>query len=282
MPPSDVLDMLNLYLGVMTEILQAYNGTIIEILGDGILAIFGAPVTRDDDAQRAVTCALSMQSVMPSINARNKIEGYPVLEMGAGINTGMVIAGNIGSNLRRKYGVVGQTINLAARLESLCVGGQVLISEVTAKACKEKMLIEKQWQEKFKGVLRPITISHIVGISGPKGGVKLTRTPKIILRPIITDLTVGLAAVVGKTISNEKFFGNITALGMPRIEIATSLQLSPHDNVNISLFDVNDNMLSDQIYGKVMVVDGEFQKLIIHLTSVPHNVDTLLKGLKLV
>ncbi|MBF0382144.1 MAG: GAF domain-containing protein, partial [Magnetococcales bacterium] len=243
MPAGDVLNMLNLYLGVMTEILQVYNGTIIEILGDGILALFGAPVTREDDAQRAVTCALAMQNIMPAVNARNRIEGYPTLEMGAGINTGMVIAGNIGSNVRRKYGVVGQTINMAARLESLSVGSQVLISENTVKACNEELLIEKQWQEKFKGVHHPVTVSHIVGIGGPDGGVKLSRPKKIAMRPVETKLTVGLAAIVGKSISNEKFSGSITAIGLPCIEIATSLQLSHHENVNINLFDANNDML---------------------------------------
>jgi class 3 adenylate cyclase/GAF domain-containing protein len=279
MVPGEVLNMLNLYLGEMTKILQEYKGTVIEFLGDGILAIFGAPITRDDDAERAVACALSMQQAMPRVNARNKIEGYPELAMGAGINTGMVIAGNIGSDVRRKYGVVGKTINLAARIESITTGGQVLISEMTAEACQSQLQIEEQWKESLKGVANPITISNVTGISGAYD-VQLPKLEKVELRSITRTLSVRLSMVVGKQIDKESFHGEIIGLGLPIIEIVSLLDVVKHSNLSISILDANDELISDQIYGKVIVVDDQRRCFRVHLTSLPPGVEEVLSSIE--
>ena len=131
MEPQALISMLNHYLGEMTEVIQQYNGTIIEFIGDGILAIFGAPLASDHHAADAVAAAVAMQTRMRDINAWNGQRGYPTLEMGIGINTGEVIVGNIGSEKRTKYGVVGSHVNLCGRIESYTTGGQILISPQT-------------------------------------------------------------------------------------------------------------------------------------------------------
>src|SRR5205823_1121617 len=95
LPPETIVKLLNNYLSEMTTVIQKYNGTIDEFIGDAILAIFGAPFQRPDDAERAVACALEMQLAMPRVNAWNAEHGLPQLEMGLGINTGEVVAGNI-------------------------------------------------------------------------------------------------------------------------------------------------------------------------------------------
>ena len=94
---EDVVAMINIYLETMTEIIQKYQGTIDEFIGDGILVIFGAPILRPDDPQRAVACAVEMQLAMTSVNERNRQAGYPEVALGIGINTGEVVMGNIGS-----------------------------------------------------------------------------------------------------------------------------------------------------------------------------------------
>lgn len=112
LPAEDVVGMININLEVMTGIIFKYQGTIDEFIGDAILVIFGAPVLRDDDALRAVACALDMQLAMHEVNERNKAAGYPEVAMGIGINTGSAVVGNIGSRKRVKYGVVGSSVNL--------------------------------------------------------------------------------------------------------------------------------------------------------------------------
>ena len=132
MGAQELIHLLNHYLGEMTEIIQRNAGTIIEFIGDGIMAIFGAPAPSEKHETEAVQAAVEMQAAMAGINAWNTAHGYPALEMGIGIHTGEVIVGNIGSEKRTKYGVVGSSVNLTGRIESYTVGGEILISPAPA------------------------------------------------------------------------------------------------------------------------------------------------------
>ena len=110
--PQRVVAILNRYLGTMVKVIKEYEGTIDEFIGDAIFVLFGAPTWADDDAQRAVACAVAMQLAMESVNAYVREEELPEVEMGIGIHTGQVVVGNIGSPERMKYGVVGRHVNL--------------------------------------------------------------------------------------------------------------------------------------------------------------------------
>jgi adenylate cyclase len=119
---TEVVALLNHYLSTMVEVIHGTGGTIDEIIGDAIFVLFGAPMVMPDAAQRAVRCALEMQKAMRGVNEHNFQMGWPEIEMGIGIHTGEVVVGNIGSTKRSKYGVVGRTVNLTARIESFTVG----------------------------------------------------------------------------------------------------------------------------------------------------------------
>ena len=129
--PEEAIRFLNGYLQTMVDLILRYGGTINEIMGDGILVIFGAPTVAADDAERAVACGVAMQRAMVDVNARSRERGLPEVEMGIGIHTGEVIVGNIGSDRRMKYAAVGSHVNLTGRIESYTTGGQLLISEST-------------------------------------------------------------------------------------------------------------------------------------------------------
>ncbi len=139
--PTQLIDMLNHYLTVMSDIITEHKGTIIEFLGDGILVIFGAPIDNKNHALDGVVAAIKMQKAMPSINEWNQQQGYPNLSMGIGINTGEMIVGNIGSEKHTRYGVIGKHVNLCGRIESYSVGGQVLISPLTKSLINEPLEI---------------------------------------------------------------------------------------------------------------------------------------------
>ncbi len=106
---------LNIYLGAMADVIGEYRGSINEFIGDAILAVFGAPVLQEDHPERAVACAIAMQRAMGRVNAALAEHGLPALEMGIGVHTGEVVVGNIGSNRRAEYGVVGRHVNLTSR-----------------------------------------------------------------------------------------------------------------------------------------------------------------------
>jgi adenylate cyclase len=166
LPPDDVMKMLNHYLGVMSEIIMKHQGTIDEFIGDAILAIFGAPTSRADDAERAAQCALEMQQAMNDINRDNRQAGLPEISMGIGVNTGAVIAGNIGSERRSKYGVVGHHVNLTARIESQTAGGEVLISASTLEKLKGSYRVGASKEVKVKGIEEFVTIYQLLPSDG--------------------------------------------------------------------------------------------------------------------
>lgn len=167
MAPEDVIPFLNRYLGKMIEILVDYRAVIDEILGDGILAFFGAPEPLEDHPRRAVACALAMQEAMGDLNRLNQADGLPHLEMGIAVNTGTVVVGNIGSERRSKYSVVGSDVNFASRIESFALGGQVLISATTYERVKELVEVGDLLQAEMKGIPGKATLYEVRAIGAP-------------------------------------------------------------------------------------------------------------------
>jgi adenylate cyclase len=165
LPPHRVVRLLNNYLGGMADIIMKYSGTVDEFIGDAILAIFGAPVRRHDDSDRAICCALEMQQALEGINQRNKLEDLPQIEIGISLNTGLVVAGNIGSEKRTKYGVVGHTVNQTARIEEQCPAGSIYISEATLNDSQSLLSIGLGKTIQAKGILQAITVYELTNLS---------------------------------------------------------------------------------------------------------------------
>lgn len=272
--PEEVVSILNNYLHVMTEIILKHHGTIIEFLGDGILTVFGAPLSREDDASRSVACVLEMQQTMSEVNKWNQESGYPQLRMGAGLNTGMVVAGNIGSAKRVKYAVVGSTINLAARIESLTVGEQILISESVLKSCKPHLRIDDRWTVHPKGVPSPITL-YLVGGIGEPYNIQLSppSEPQWLMAP--KNVRVDFKVLEGKQVSDSIHKGDVQRLTLQEIEIKTETDIQMFDNLKLSLFHENKEITSE-LFGKVILADKN-QCYHVVLTSLPPDVETFLE-----
>lgn len=264
LPPESVVAMLNDYLKEMTEVVFKYSGTINEFMGDGILVLFGAPTMRQDDAARAVACAIEMQLAMEKVNIRNKEKNLPALEMGIGINTGRVVAGNVGSEMRVKYSVVGSNVNLAARVESYTVGGQVLITESTLNAIPCELKRGGEFIASFKGFKEPVTIYEVTGIGGlynlslpEKGETFLPLKEKL---PIIFEL------FDGKEASGESHEGIITSLSEKSALMSTQLPLRLFSNLKFTF-----SGIETPAYAKVIKLreGGEHE---IHFTSISDDI----------
>ena len=158
---SIIIEILNLYFEEMITIIHKHDGYINEILGDGILVVFGAPNRIDNCAKNAILCSREMQNTMGKINEELTNKNLPSLEMGIGINSGDLVVGNIGSIKRMKYGVVGETVNIAARIESLTIPNQILISESTYRINEDWVRPIGNIRAKIKGFKNPIMIYDV-------------------------------------------------------------------------------------------------------------------------
>lgn len=257
MEADALIDMLNHYLGIMTDAIQKYNGLIIEFIGDGIMALFGALDELPSHAADAVAAALEMQSAMTRINQWNARKGYPRLEMGIGLNTGEVIVGNVGSRKRMKFGVVGSQVNLCGRIESYTIGGQILISSSTRDAVLSRLQVERELVVSPKGTGSDITLSQITGIGEPYNiSIKARNdSPKKLKAPI----PVCFFPIHGKHTGQDIHYGGFTALGRGTALLQTEADLSLFDNIRVQA--------GGRLLCKVIdTVNGEY---LLHFTSIP-------------
>lgn len=223
MSPTNLMHMLNLYFGRMIDIVETHGGIINEFFGDGMLVLFGTPVISDDHAERAVACALAMQCAMDDVNRENARHGFPNLRMGIGINTGSVVVGNIGSLKRAKYGVVGVSVNTAARIESLTSGEDVLISETTMEAVGEdQMTIGDTRSVCPKGLSAPIRVFSILGMQYRGEERHLPEAKKESMRTLATPIVVSFRAVEGSQPAGPRHDGEITRIGREQAELRMS------------------------------------------------------------
>ncbi|WDP85657.1 MAG: adenylate/guanylate cyclase domain-containing protein [Desulfobacter sp.] len=165
--PEVMVQLLNRYLGKMSHIILKYDGIIDEIIGDAILAVFGAPNAHKNDPERAIACAIEMQNCLLDLNKETSDQGRLPMEMGIGINTGQVILGNIGSQARMKYGIVGDTVNRASRIESNSIGGQILIGQSTFDLVQEMVTALPPANMMMKGIKKPLIFYSVTAIHSP-------------------------------------------------------------------------------------------------------------------
>ncbi len=153
LPPEVVIKMLNRYFSLMIAVIESYRGIIVDFYGDSILVFFnGVESSIPDRAMDAVNCGLDMQEKMGVFQAENARLGLPYVAMGIGVNTGEVIIGNIGTESRAKYGIVGADVNLTDRIQSTANAGMVVISETTHHLVKGNFDVVRDFEVCLKGV----------------------------------------------------------------------------------------------------------------------------------
>ena len=267
--PEEMVQLLNRYLKQMSTIILAYDGIIDEIIGDAILAVFGAPDPHENDPQRAVACAIEMQNRLARVNTKLMEDGYPALEMGIGINTGSVIVGNIGSDLRMKYGIVGDTVNQAARIESNSIGGQVLIGESTYRAVQAQVQADPPKTLMMKGMKKPLVFYSVVAIDMDGNAISLDvkASPGPLLEIqiplhcwIIQDKKLDLIPLTGTSLSLDE----------NQFLIQTGTAIEPLTDVKLNFDFCLEAHCFDDIYAKCIdsepVRDGHHARL--HITSM--------------
>ena len=274
-PPEVVVKILNNYLGEMAEIIISYRGTIDEFIGDAVLVIFGAPVQRPDDAQRAVACAAAMQLAMEKVNAFNTERDLPAVEMGIAVHTGEVVVGNIGSQKRAKYGVVGTTVNLTSRIETYTIGGQVLVSQATLDAAGDVVDVGAKTLVKAKGAKEPIPAYDLRGIGG-EFDVHLPVREDTFLA-VDPEIPVRISTIDGKQVSDTAESGAFVSLSGSGAEVRAETPVPPLTNVKIVVTGRHGTEIEGDLYAKVVESpDGSKASYVVRFTSRPPEVEHYL------
>lgn len=159
--PQDVVTTLNEYFSAMMDIIFKYDGTLDKIVGDELMVVYGAPLEKEDDSDRAIKTAIEMMERLKKLNKDRKAQDLKEIDIGIGINTGDAISGNIGSEAQMDYTVIGDTVNLGARLCSAAKPYEIIISENTVDELKENFNLEKLKPIMVKGKEKPINIFKV-------------------------------------------------------------------------------------------------------------------------
>jgi class 3 adenylate cyclase len=151
--PDVTIRVLNRYFSRIIETIRKHQGIVVDFFGDALLVFFDpleGPVV--PVINQSISCALDMQRMMEIFNAENRAEDLPELKMGIGLNAGEVVVGNIGSETRAKYGIVGSAVNVTQRIQSEAGGGEVVISEPVYRAAKDRLTIKRSFEAQLKGI----------------------------------------------------------------------------------------------------------------------------------
>ena len=162
--PEAIIYLINRHFSRMIEIIHAHHGIIVDFLGDAVLAFF-EPLDRDlaDTVRQAVDCALKMQAAQVQANAAEP--QYPSLEMGIGLHAGEVVVGNIGSESRAKYGIMGAAVNLTHRIQGQAHGGEVVVSEAIQRHAGQYLVVQREFETRLKGIQEPVALYVVAGLT---------------------------------------------------------------------------------------------------------------------
>ena len=246
--PEEMVRILNRYLETMTRVIERYDGVIDEFIGDAILTVFGIPEEKADDPTRAVACALAMQLALDDLNRDLIAEDLPPLEMGIGINTGPVVVGNLGSEARTKYGIVGAVVNIASRIESNTIGGQVLVGEATFDRLGERVIAQPPMTVMMKGLKKPLVCYQVAAVGHP---FNVAYHPPERGTSLEIRLPFRLWRLDGKRIVSESIAGETRQLGTSTFSARLPVALEPLTNVKLLFTFCREAHRFSDIYAKV-------------------------------
>jgi adenylate cyclase len=248
-PDATVLALLNRCFGAMSEIVLRHGGVIDKFMGDSIMVLFESPGA-DDAALSAVSCAVDMQLAMEGVNAVSRGQGLPDVHFGIGINTGRVISAVLGSALYSEYTVIGEEVNVAARIESFSLRGQVLISESTWKCCNGFVQTGEPMDAFVKGKSKLVVLREVLGIASL--GKAVPRHEQRRSARVKAALPCSYRMVVNQVVIPETRRGRILDIGYYGVLAEVPLAHSPFSEMVLE-FDlplVGERMT--ELYGRVV------------------------------
>jgi adenylate cyclase len=253
-PPEIVLQVLNPCLVTMIEVVFAHEGKIDKFMGDSIMAHFGETASGKEPAQRAVACAMELQLAMDALNAHHQHSALPELYLGIGINTGPALVGTLGSELYQAHTVIGEEVNLAARIETFSLRGQILLSESSFSRCNGFVKTGEPFSVHVKGKSDPIVVRELLEIPSlgkvvPRRDIRKSPRVKVAIefsyQVIQADVTMP-----------QMHKGVVQVLGYHGLLADISQPLAPSDELKIGVDLPLVNHRASDIYGRVKTCGG--------------------------
>ena len=252
-PAEDVVKILNIFFRRMNSVIQRYGGLIDKYMGDAILAVFVVGANPEKHALRSVTCAIAMQIEMEAVNAENLSHGFPEIFIGIGVNSDIVSAGLLGSELHSEYSVIGNGVNLASRIECHCLRGQVLISDQTLTQTEEALDVDVVNRVRVKGKAEPVDLYEVIGL---KGDSSMTVPRREIRKNIRVELSADLAFQVlqDKQVLPEIHKAKIRDLSSNGMFATSSIELERLTNIRLVMSLSILSTITTEIYAKITSV----------------------------
>jgi len=249
---SQILHMLNNYFSRMNDIIVSYGGMIDKYMGDAIMVVFGVPENHPDDAANAVACAIEMQLAMDEVNAYNKQHGFPEIYAGIGLNTDTVSSGKLGSEIHNEFTVIGDGVNLASRIESHSLRGQVLISEYTYAKIADIVETGHVNHVQVKGKKDEVSLYEVKGISWQGKNLQVpSREIRGSMR-IEVDSPFSFQILKGKNVEPEIIHGTIQDLGYHGLFAVSEKEIPVLTNLRFKLSLSLVGGTSQDIYAKIL------------------------------
>lgn len=274
----EVIELLNRYFLRMSEVIQRHNGTIDKFMGDAIMVLFGAPESSETDLERGLACAIEMQIAMAEFNSETHLKDYPPLFMGIGINTGEVVAGQLGSYIHSEYTVIGDEVNLASRVEAHSLRGQILISENCYQKAKHFIEVGSKNTVRVKGKDDVVNLYELVATNKPERLVpprsEIRKSPRVSL-----NSPLAFQCIEGKQVLEKEHQGRIIDLSYGGIFATSPVRLEAQQEIKISL---SLSLMSHQnsaIYARVIRVNQfeDHWEINLEFTAIHHEAQAAIK-----
>ena len=249
-PPQLVFEALNRWLQRMSEIAAAAEGTISGFMGDAIMAVF-------EDPRRGVTCAVDMQIAMDAMNREHREAGLPELYLGIGLHSGRVTAGVVGSALYSARTVIGEDVNLAARIEAFGLRGQILASQATCALCAGFADTGNALEVFVKGHDGAITLREVHGI--PSLGKRVPRQQRRRSPRVRVHIPFSYQVLANDVISQVRARGTILDVGYGGVQIELERELGLFEELKLDVQLPFSGYRATDLYGRIVNATGRYR-----------------------
>ncbi len=246
-----MVDLLNDFYSNMIELVDVFGGRVDKFLGDGLLAVFGLDQKPERAAEKAITCAILMQQKLSDLNNEFKQKGWPGIYVGIALHSGSVIACELGSDIYREFTVIGETVNITARVEAHSLRGQILITQATKDLAEFNVQTLPPETISIKGFAEPLKVYELRGIRSPRA-LTVPRMDERKYPRAQVHIPLAFRCISGSRVVDREYRGEILDLSYQGMKAALPVFLEPYSEITFLFSGQAFDLQSSNVYAKVI------------------------------